>query len=219
MRMVSILIIDDHRLVASGTKKLLQEAGFQAEILFSAEKLQESVKKNHFGLFLIDWNLPGINGMQITEKIIQANPEASVVIYTGFDKKIISVFDELIDIGVSGVLSKSATIETLIASIRAVLGGQSVFPLSMIRQVRSRYRLVKEAESVFDEREREIIKGVIDRKTNRVIADQLHISQRTMEYQLEKIYKKLGIHSRDEVQKRVKDIGLVLHNRSFKDKS
>ncbi|GGL44456.1 response regulator transcription factor [Sporolactobacillus putidus] len=217
--MASILIIDDHRLVASGTKNLLQEAGFQAELLFSAEELQKSVEKTHFDLFLVDWNLPEVNGMQITEKIIQRVPEARVVIYTGFDKEIPPVFDELIDKGVSGIISKSAAIETLIASIRAVLGGQSVFPLSMLRQVRSRSRLVKEAESVFDEREQEIIKGVIDRKTNRVIADQLHISQRTMEYQLEKIYRKLGIHSRDEVQKRVKEIGLVLQTRSFKNKS
>lgn len=208
--MDSILIIDDHRVVAGGTKNLLQEAGFQAEVLYSAEELQKSVENGHFDLFLVDWNLPEVNGMQITEKIIQMIPEARVVIYTGFDKEIPPVFNELIDKGVSGIISKSVTIETLIVSIRAILGGQSVFPLSMIRHIRSRSRQARRAESVFDERELEIIKGVIDRKTNRVIADQLHVSQRTMEYQLEKIYNTLGIHSRDELQKRVKDIGFAI---------
>lgn len=208
--MVSVLIIDDHKLVASGTKQLLKRAGFEAESLFSVDQLQEAMRKTPYDVFLVDWNLPGTNGLQVAEKIIKEASKAKIIIYTGFDQEIPPVFDELIDEGISGVISKSSSIETLTTSIRAVICGQAVFPLGLVKEMRKRNRLLKEVENHFDQQEIEIMKELTEGKTNQLIAAQLHISQRTMEYQLKKIYGKLDVHSREEACKMIQELNLFV---------
>ncbi|WKB36971.1 response regulator [Terrilactibacillus sp. S3-3] len=70
--MASILVIDDHRIVASGTKNLLEDAGFEAEAIFSTRDLKKKKIENmNYDVFLIDWNLPEMNGMEISKKNIQ----------------------------------------------------------------------------------------------------------------------------------------------------
>ncbi|WKB36972.1 LuxR C-terminal-related transcriptional regulator [Terrilactibacillus sp. S3-3] len=72
------------------------------------------------------------------------------------------------------------------------------------------HRSIKEAEDLFSERELEIIETLIGGNTNKAIADQLHISQRSVEYQLQRIYKKLGVCSRKQVADKVNEMGIFL---------
>lgn len=209
--MSSVLVIDDHKIVANGTKELLQKAGFDADMLFTANQIDEIMKKKKYDVFLVDWNMPGTNGLKVTEQITGIDSEAKIIIYTGYETEMLAVFDELIEKGVQGIISKSVSIDTLQASVQAVIGNQSVFPYSMFRNVRSRKRMRKKAEALFDARELEIIKGIVDGKTNRTIAEVLYADTRTIEYQIQKIYHKLSIHSRKEVNRKVKELGIILN--------
>ncbi|WKB36976.1 response regulator transcription factor [Terrilactibacillus sp. S3-3] len=155
-------------------------------------------------------SLPEMNGLEISKKILELNPQAKVIIYTGFDSELTMVFDQLIEEGVSGIVSKCASVDTLIRAVHAVIGGYSVVPNTIVREAIHNHRSKKEIESLFSKRELEIIKALIDGNTNKKIADKLYISQRSIEYHLRSIYKKLGIHSREQVADRVKEMGIVL---------
>lgn len=208
--MTSILVIDDHKLVAEGTKNILIEEGFEAEVLFSAKSLSGFLNHRMFDVYLVDWNLPGINGMAVAETILKADRGAKIVIYTGYEAEMPAVLDELVARGINAVISKEANVATLIASIRVVLSGYDVFPHSVSRKAVERRQLIKNTETSFDEREREIMKAVIAGKTNKAIAIQLHISQRTTEYLLKNIFTKLAIKSREEIEQTVHQRGIIL---------
>lgn len=206
----SILVIDDHRMVASGTKNLLQDAGFEAEAIFSTEDLKEKIENMDYDVFLIDWNLPEMNGLDISKKILELNPPAKVIIYTGFDSELTVVFDQLIEEGISGIVSKCASVDTLISAVHVVIGGYSIFPNTIVRKAIHNHRSKKEIESLFSKRELEIIEALIDGNTNKAIADKLYVNQRSIEYHLRNIYQRLGIHSREQLADRVKEMGIVL---------
>ncbi|KYC65194.1 hypothetical protein B4100_2260 [Heyndrickxia coagulans] len=207
--MASILVIDDHRLVASGTKSLLQNAGFEAEAIFSADYLKEKIESANYDVFLIDWGFPEVNGLEISKKIIKLQPQAKIIIYTGFDSELAIVLDQLIEEGISGIISKTASVNTLINAVHAVISGYSIFPNTLVKESVYTLRLKKETENLFSEREIEIIECLIDGDTNKEIAAKLYITQRSVEYQLRSIYKKLGIHSREQVADRVKEMRII----------
>lgn len=209
--MTSILIIDDHKAVADGTSRLLQDADFEVKLLYSTAQLEETLNAFQFDLFLIDWSMPGVSGRETVQTIFEANSESKIVIYTGFEMEIIPVLDELSERSVFGMISKSAGVQTLLSGIYSVLGGYEVFPRAVANEMRKRQVLVKETEEQFDAREREIIKAVIAGKTNGQIAEQLYVNQRTVGYMLSKIYQKLSVHSREEVEEKIKQLGLILN--------
>lgn len=207
--MASILIIDDHRLVASGTESLLQDAGFEAEAIFSVDDLKEKLENTDYDVFLIDWNFPEVNGLEISKKINTLQPQAKIIIYTGFDSELAVVFDQLIEEGISGIISKTASVHTLVNAVHAVINGYSIFPNTMVKEAVYTHRLKMETKNLFSKREVEIIEYLIEGNTNKEIAAKLYITQRSVEYQLRSIYKKLGIHSREQVADRVKEMRIV----------
>jgi two-component system competent response regulator ComA len=209
--MTSILIIDDHKAVADGTSRLLRDVNFDVKLLYSTDQLEKTLNEFQFDLFLIDWSMPGVNGIETVQTIFNSNFESKIVIYTGFELEIIPVLDELSEHSVFGMISKSAGVRTLLSGINSVLNGYEVFPHAVAKEIRKRRVLVKETEEQFDTREQEIIKAVVAGKTNGQIADQLFVNQRTVGYMLSKIYQKLSVHSREEVEEKVKKLGLILN--------
>ncbi|WP_139693982.1 response regulator transcription factor [Sporolactobacillus terrae] len=208
--MTSILIIDDHKAVAAGTERILKEAGFDVQIFFSSNKLQEKLQQRHFDAIVLDWSIPGTDGLTTTKTIAEVIPEAKIIIYTGFEEELIPVYDELVGLGVSGIISKSSGVNTFVSSIYSILGGYVVFSYTILREIRQRRLLIKKTVEQFDEREREIIRNILDGKTNNQIGDLLHVSQRTVEVSVHKIYRKLNIHAREEVGQKVKELELIL---------
>ncbi|MDF2565598.1 MAG: two component transcriptional regulator, LuxR family [Massilibacillus sp.] len=208
--MTSILIIDDHQTVAAGTERILKEAGFVVLTLFSTSRLQETLQQGCFDAILLDWNIPGTNGMATLRTIVEVSPEAKIIIYTGFEEELIPVYDELVGLDVLGIISKSSGVNTFVSSIYSVLGGYAVLSQMILQEVRQRRLQIKKTEQQFDKREREIIRNILDGKTNYQIGDSLHVSQRTVEVNIHKIFQKFNIHSREEVGQKVKELELIL---------
>lgn len=208
--MRSILIVDDHQTVAAGTEKILKESGFDVHTLSSTSRLQEILQQVRFDAILLDWSIPGENGMTTLRTIVEVSPEAKIIIYTGFEEELIPVFDELVRLGVLGIISKSSGVNTFLSSIYSVLGGYAVLSNMILQEVRQRRLQIKKTEERFDEREREIIRSILDGKTNYQIGDSLHVSQRTVEVAIHKIFQKFNIHSREEVGQKVKELKLIL---------
>ncbi|MCO7176904.1 response regulator [Sporolactobacillus kofuensis] len=209
--MTSVLVIDDHAVVASGTKAVLQNAGFEVETQSSAKNIQLILKETHYDLFLIDLNMPDMDGMAVSDLILDQDPDAKIIIYTGYETEIEPLFASMLKRGISGVVSKSASIDSLIAALHAVLRDEVLLPMWLFQRLRVNDSVHTDGSKVhLNQNERDILAGVVHGDTNREIAQNLLLGQRTVEKYLTGIFQKLGVHSRVEAAEKVNELGIHL---------
>jgi two-component system competent response regulator ComA len=196
-----------------------QDPDMQVTVLMSAMEALELVEQESFDVMLFDLNMPVISGIELTKRIMKVRPESRILIYTGYE--ISPNFNILVESGVSGVVSKTATREQLLNAIRCVLRDEAVIPVSLLRQLRRREirlnqgREEKSMEEVsINEREQEILQEVSNGSSNKDIASKLLMSQRTVEYNLTRIFEKLNVRSRSEAIVEARRLGLI-HTSEF----
>lgn len=213
MEAIRILIADDYQPFRAGLRALLRsmpdlevvgEAGSGAEIVTLAEQLQPDV-------ILMDVNMPGANGIEATRQILHTSPHISILVITMFEDDD-SVFAAL-QAGARGYLLKGALKAEMVRAIRAVASGEAIFGPAIAKRLTHYFaqpRLSGAAE-VFPEltdREREILRLIVQRLTNREIADRLVLSPKTVSNHLSNIFSKLQVTDRAEAILRARDAGL-----------
>ena len=215
MKVINVLIVDDHPAVGEGTRAIVdQEDDMRATVITDHEKYLNAISEEKYEVYLIDLYMPKLNGIELTKLILQKDPDAVVLIYTGFD--IMSHYNLLIESGVSGFISKTATKEQLITAIRCALREEVVIPLQLLKQLKrvdtspttkeGQHNLGAISLSI---KEQQILEGVENGLTNKAIAINLSMSQRTIEYNLTKIFSKLGVNSRTEALMKAREFGLL----------
>ncbi|CAM4119881.1 MULTISPECIES: response regulator transcription factor [Saccharibacillus] len=218
--MIKILLVDDHPSVGEGTKLLLeQDPEVRVTSLSLPMEALELLQTEEFDILLFDLNMPGISGLELTKRVVTAQPDSRVLIYTGYD--ISPHFNVLIDSGVSGFVSKTASREQLLTAIRCVMRDEAVIPVQLLRQLRrSDIRVSTREDNTLEtvsinEREQEILQEVASGRSNKDIAAKLLMSQRTVEYSLTRVFEKLGVRSRSEAIAEARRIGLLSENTIF----
>lgn len=210
--MAHILIVDDHRLVCEGTKNVLEREGdFQVDIVTSASEAEQIVEQRAYDVCLIDWCMPDMSGIELSKRILQKQPNAKIVICTGYD--VVPFFNYFIELGITGFVSKTASSEQLITAIRCALRDEAVIPVHVLYQL---YRCeVKEKmgedeqPAVLGHSELELLLEVANGLCNKDIAKKHHTSQRTVERRLSRIFKKLHVSSRIEAVEKAEKLGLI----------
>ncbi|MEK5478939.1 response regulator transcription factor [Paenibacillus sp. FSL R5-0407] len=211
--MVHILLVDDHPSVMAGTKVLLEQEGdmvvANAE---TVEKALELVRQDHYDLMLLDLHMPKMNGIDLAKQIIAIRPEAVILIYTGFE--FTNHFNLMMEAGISGFVLKTASKEQLVTAVRCALRGEAVLPLSLVRQMRRVSAQETEKTSgletgVVTGKEYDILMQIARGKSNKAIAENLLVSQRSLEYSLTSLFHKLGVKSRIEAAMKAKTMGLL----------
>lgn len=213
--MIHILLVDDHPSVGEGTKTMIeQDNEMKVTVAHSALEAMNKVQmgKEPFDLILCDLNMPGISGLELTKRLLQLDPERKIIIYSGYE--IGSHFNLLIESGVSGFISKTASRDQLHHSIRCALRGEAVIPITLLKQLRRNEVTVSRSElSIEDvsinEKEMAILSEVAAGVSNKELAVSLHVSQRNVEYQLTRIFEKLNVRSRSEAIREAKRLGLI----------
>ncbi|KKB33122.1 response regulator transcription factor [Bacillus thermotolerans] len=201
--MINIILVDDHRAVAEGTKALLEQDGqFNVSICSDLNCIYEMIETECIDVFLFDLYMPEINGIELSRKILKDFPESKIIIYTGFD--ITQHFNLLVERGISGFISKNASREQMIRAIEAALRDEVIIPVELFRQLRKTPMVSvapKEGELSdiqLTEREVDILMAISKGMTNKEIAHQLNYSQRTIEYSITNLFEKLKVRSRTE---------------------
>jgi two-component system competent response regulator ComA len=208
--MISILLVDDHPSVMEGTKLMLEkEEDIDVSICGSAEEALGKITLQSFDVMLFDLNMPRYNGIELTKKVLELHPDSVIVIFTGFD--ISPYFNQLIDIGVTGFVQKTATREHLVNVIRCAIRGDAVIPLHLLRQLsphrESDHHAVGKQLSAKD---MDILREVARGKSNKDIASLMLMSQRSLEYALTQLFQKLQVKSRVEAVAKSKELGVIL---------
>jgi len=189
-----------------------QDSDMKVTVVLSALEALDKVHSEPFDIILCDLNMPGISGLELTKRLIQNDPERKVIIYSGYE--IGTHFNLLVESGVSGFISKTASRDQLHNSIRCALRGEAVIPIPLLKQLRRHEVAISRSELSIDdvsinEKEMTILHEVAAGVSNKELAAMLHVSQRNVEYQLTKIFEKLNVRSRSEAIREAKRLGLI----------
>ena len=199
MRKIRILIADDHKLMRSGLRLLIEqqsdlsvvgEASDGREAVSSARSLRPDV-------VVMDISMPNLNGIEAAHQITQNQSETGVVILSMHPDE--SYVLRALKAGARGYLLKDAAESDLILAVRAIAGGKSFFSPAVIRVLLDDYmRKLKRsgAEDAYDlltPREREILQLVAEGKSNKDVANLLNLSVYTVETHRSNIMQKLHL--------------------------
>jgi len=186
--MIDILLADDHSIVRNGIKNLLEKET-ELRIVGEATDGQEALQLlNNVtpDIILADMNMPGIDGIEIAEKLHAENSPIKVILLTMHDNQ--QYINKAMKAGVQAYLLKSISAEELIFAIRQVYTGKQYLcmelSIRLLNQVLA-YPSLRDEDSgpqpEFSEREREILRLMAEGFTNQEIADRLFTSKRTVE--------------------------------------
>ncbi len=192
---ISVLLVDDHTLVRQGFRRLLEdepdiavvgEAGDGEAAINLAQKLQPQV-------VVMDCALPGISGLAAARRILETQPNTAILMLSMHSEE--TWVRQSLDAGARGYLLKSAMELELPVAIRKVAAGETVLDPAVSRPS----TLKGERNAALTPRELEILQLIVEGKSNKEIADQLHLSANTVAVHRANIMDALGIHKTAEL--------------------
>ncbi|HLF46881.1 MAG TPA: response regulator transcription factor [Chitinophagaceae bacterium] len=196
MNKIKLLIADDHKILLDGIVSLLQtEPSFTvAGTATNGYEVLELTEKNEYDVCLLDINMPKLDGLETARLLKQNKPGLKIIMLTTYnDKEIIS---ELVHIGVSGYLLKNSDKQELIEAIKKVMNGRYYFSEEVEKIILEGVAEKKEEKPIrLTGREQEVFQLLVKEFTNDKIADELHISYRTVETHRRNIMQKTKTHS------------------------
>lgn len=210
MSKIKLLIADDHKILLEGIVSLLQSEGSfdVAATAGNGLEVMELVNKNDYDVCLLDFNMPGLDGMETAKLIKASKPAIKIIMLTTYnDKEIIS---ELVHIGVSGYLLKNSDKSELAEAIKKVMSGRYYFSAEVEEIIMQGVTEKKNTELItLTDRETEIVKLLGKEYTNEKIANELHISYRTVETHRKNIMQKTKSHNLAGLLKHAYSKGLI----------
>jgi DNA-binding NarL/FixJ family response regulator len=206
-----VLIADDHGIVRSGLRLLLER---QPDIEVIAEaadgaEARDLAARERPDLAILDVRMPKLTGLQVTREIKRQTPETAVLILSMHDDE--RYLFEALKAGASGYVLKTQADTDLVEAIRAVQRGEPFLTpaaqQALIKDVLERGREASEEE--LTPREEEIVKLVAEAHTTRQIAEILHLSEKTVENHRGNAMRKLGMRDRVELVRYAIRRGLI----------
>ncbi len=209
-RQMRILIADDHGIVRSGLKMLLEkqpDVRVIAEASDGVEACAMAIAERP-DLAILDVKMPGMSGLEATREIREKAPETAVLILSMHDED--RYLFEALKAGASGYVLKRAADQDLIEAIRAIERGEPFLTpeaqRALIRDVLDENR---DRDERLTPREEEIVKLVVEAHTSREIAEMLGLSEKTVENHRANAMKKLGMRDRVELVRYAIRRGLI----------
>ncbi|MBU4302068.1 MAG: response regulator transcription factor [Actinobacteria bacterium] len=209
---IKVMIVDDHNLVREGLKAVFAQR-IEIEVIAesgSGEEAVEIAAEIEPDVILMDVRMPGMNGIQATRLIREANPEVKIVILTMLNQD--GYVYEAVKAGATGYMLKSTSSDDLVEAIQAVHEGKALLHPDATAQ------LLKEFVTLADKRTRdyglsnremEVLQLLSEGKTNKQIAKDLWISEQTVKTHVAHIFDKLGTSHRTETVAQALRSGLV----------
>jgi DNA-binding NarL/FixJ family response regulator len=196
-----VMLVDDHDLFRTGLRNLLEEQGVQIVAEASEGSAALSlVRELAPDVVVMDLNMPGMNGIEATREITRQAPLTRVVVLTISDED-----DDVIDAilaGACGYLLKDSSIQDLMQGIRAASVGEALISPHIAAKVLQRLRASSvDSETVaqgpeLSDRETQVLRLIANGKDNAEIAQDLHISPKTVKNHISNILMKLQIENR-----------------------
>jgi DNA-binding NarL/FixJ family response regulator len=197
---LQVLIADDHPIFRKGliqaihverSIEIIGEAGDGLQALQLATELKPDI-------IILDIEMPSMNGLQVTEEIIQRRLPVDIIILTAYKEE--DIFNEAMDLGVKGYVLKESAVNEIVNSIKTVASGRyfissSISDFLISRSDRTKVLLKKKPQlDHLTLTERKVLRLISEHKTSKEIGTELNSSYRTVENHRANICAKLEIH-------------------------
>jgi DNA-binding NarL/FixJ family response regulator len=194
---ITVLLADDHGVIRDGLGRLIG-ALEDVEVVGTASDGAEAVeraKQLEPDVILMDLDMPRMDGIEATTRIIADRPQASVLVLTAFSDR--ARILGALEAGACGYLLKDAASEDVAEGIRAAARGESPLDPRAARTVLSA-RVEPDPLGGLSEREREVLDLLVDGLPNKLIARRLEISEKTVKSHLTRIFRELDVTDRTQ---------------------
>lgn len=210
--MISLVLIDDHRLILDGLINHLNndpELDLKASFT-SAKEALDYIKDQEIDIIITDLDMPEMSGIELIKRVKKVKPQQKIIVLSMIDEQ--SIINRMIKYDVSGYLMKNEAQGELITAIKKVYR-EEIFYNKDIRSILflGKTTSKKEAKSIprLSAREKEILQLVIDEYTAKEIAAKLFISEGTVITHRKHIQSKLGAKNTAGVVRIALELGLV----------
>jgi DNA-binding NarL/FixJ family response regulator len=196
---IRVLLVDDHPIVREGIRNLLTtaigieligETGSGQEALNMAAKLAPDV-------MILDMELNDIKGMEVAHRLVEADSKVRILALSSYDDS--EYISAMLSLGANGYLIKEEAPQYIVEAIRGVARGEKGW---VSRRVAAKLGQILQGENKpgygLTDREFQVLRLVVDGKTNGEVAFSLGISEKTVEKHLDSIFTKLNVSSRVE---------------------
>lgn len=213
MEALRILIADDHPLFRHGIHEFLNLAP-EIQVVGEATSGEEAITQAeafHPDVILMDVNMPGVNGIEATRRILHVSPHIRILVVTMFEDDG-TVFAAM-RAGARGYILKDAEKENILRAIQAVGSGEAIFSPTIAARLIDFFAtqgstLPKEIFPSLTEREREILQLIARGRSNADIARELSLSPKTIYNYVSNILSKLQVADRAQAIIRAREAGL-----------
>lgn len=198
---VRVFLLDDHEIVRRGVKELLEADG-DLEVVGEAATAAEALARippTRPDVGVLDVRLPDGDGVQVCREIRSAHPEIQCLMLTSFADD--EALFQAIMAGASGYVLKQIKGADVVEAVRAVASGRSLLDPSVTARVLERLRSGSEEDELLarlSPQERNILRLIADGLTNRQIAEQVHLAEKTVKNYVSNLLSKLGMERRTQ---------------------
>ena len=210
---IRIIIADDHPIVRSGIRELLESSGEYGPFVEvgSADALVEALEHGSFDLVLTDFKMPGgqiTDGLNLLELVRQRWPLTPLVVLTMVSN--IGLLRAVLDTGVRGLLNKADALDELGQAVRAVIQGQTYISTDLRSMINAAQADAPGGRGMrLSRRESEVIRMFASGMTVSQIAAQLERSAKTISRQKMDAMAKLGLRNDREIYNYAREKGLL----------
>ncbi len=210
MNKITILVVDDHPMVREGLRSFL-EAQEDMEVVAEAASGQEAVdhaRALHPQVVLMDLVMPGMDGIAALAEVKRVAPDSEVLVLTSFadDSKVFPALRA----GASGYMLKTASSAELAQAIRALKKGEPVLHPDIARKLMRGAPATPQSKTTdsLTTREMEVLSLLARRLSNKEIAAELGVAEKTVKTHVSNILSKLSLESRVEAARIAREQGL-----------
>jgi DNA-binding NarL/FixJ family response regulator len=199
-RMIRLLIADDHELVRSGLKGMLE--GTEIKVVADVATGQQAVQyvlENQVDVVLLDVRMSDSDGLNTLGRIKLDKPDLPILMFSYSDNP--TYVARAVAMGASGYLLKVCTSDELVHAIKVVAAGENLWTRDALRRVSGAMgtpRLAADVEAALTQREGEVLRQMACGLTNKQIAKELHISYETVKEHVQHILGKIGVTDRTQ---------------------
>jgi DNA-binding NarL/FixJ family response regulator len=198
-----VLVADDHDLVRETIAAFLEREGFEEVRMASTldEALAVTKASGAFDLVLIDYDMPGNNGLEGLKRMMQANAGQPVALMSGAAST--TVAEQALALGAAGFVPKTLGSKSMVAAARFMIAGETFAPMSLMKKE------VAKKDLLLSPREVDVLRGICEGKSNKEIARDHDLQEVTVKLHVKTMSRKLGAKNRTHAAMIARDRNLV----------
>lgn len=212
--MINVMLVDDHDLVRTGIRRLLDDIdGIKvvAEAVDGEQAIRQ-VRNKRPDVILMDVSMPGIGGLEATRKITRSLPDMKIIAVTIHDNDPFPA--RLLEAGAAGYITKGSDIREIISAIRSVHQGKQYITPGVAQKLALSFVNNRERSPFAEltQRETQVMLMVVQGDTNKEISEQLCLSPKTTSTYRYRLFEKLGVDNDVELTRLAMRHGLIKEN-------